>query len=264
MASAMFVRRSPALSTEFIGAPQPDRTLGAMATVTAPQRRGEGLSEPSRSNLAIFDLDRTLIPGSSLVHLGRALARRGLVSPWALPTHLARNLFFQRCGASDSRIQRFRDSMLGAFSGAAQAPLLSAVLEVAADVVADVYPGARWLLEEHVDRGDFCVVLSASPHELVTTVSALLGAHRGVGTVAEVVDGCYTGRLEGPFCQGRGKLDRLAQEVGPARLDEATAYSDSASDLVLLRSCRRPVAVNPDRALRAAARQSGWPILRFN
>ena len=154
--------------------------------------------------------------------------------------------------------------MLASFSGVVQAPLLSVLVEVASEVAASVYPGARWLLEEHLERGDFCIVLSASPHELVSAVSGLLGAHRGVGTVAEVVDGCYTGRLSGPFCQGRGKLDRLAQEVGPVQLSQAAAYSDSSSDLVLLRSCRRPVAVNPDRALRAAARASGWPILRFN
>ncbi len=235
-----------------------------MAALAAPERSGPGLTTAPSSTPAIFDLDRTLIPGSSLVHLGRALARRGLVSPWALPTHVARNLVFQRCGASESTMERLRDSMLGAFSGAPQAPLLSAVMEVASDVAADAYSGARWLLEQHLERGDFCVVLSASPHELVTAVSSLLGAHRGVGTVAEVVDGCYTGRLAGPFCQGRGKLDRLAQEVGPVQLTEAAAYSDSASDLVLLRSCRRPVAVNLDRVLRAAARASGWPVLRFH
>ena len=99
--------------------------------------------------------------------------------------------------------------------------------------------------------------------QLVSAVSGLLGAHRGVGTVAEVVDGCYTGRLSGPFCQGRGKLDRLAQEVGPVQLSEAAAYSDSGSDLALLRSCRRPVAVNPDRALRAAARASVARRVRY-
>jgi len=235
-----------------------------MAALAAPEQSRLLPTTAPSSTLAIFDLDRTLIPGSSLVHLGRALARRGLLSPWTLPTHVARNLVFQRCGASESKAERVRDSMLRAFSGTAQAPLLSAVTEVAADVARDVYSGARWLLEKHLERGDFCVVLSASPHELVSAVSGLLGAHRGVGTVAEVVDGCYTGRLSGPFCQGRGKLDRLAQEVGPVQLSEAAAYSDSGSDLALLRSCRRPVAVNPDRALRAAARASGWPILRFS
>jgi HAD superfamily hydrolase (TIGR01490 family) len=157
-----------------------------------------------------------------------------------------------------------RDSLLASFSGVAQAPLLSVLLEAASEVAASVYPGARWLLEDHVERGDFCVVLSASPHELVSAVSGLLGAHRGVGTRAEVVDGRYTGRLDGPFCQGRGKLDRLAEEVGPVTLEDATAYSDSASDLMLLGSCRRPVAVNPDRGLRAAARSAGWPIVRFS
>jgi HAD superfamily hydrolase (TIGR01490 family) len=235
-----------------------------MATVAAVEQSRPAPTTAPTSSLAIFDLDRTLIPGSSLVHVGRVLSRRGLVSPWVLPTHVARNMMFQRRGANESKGERLRDSLLGALAGSPEAPLLSAVMDVAADVVADVYSGARWLLEKHLDRGDFCVVLSASPHELVSAVSALLGAHRGIGTVAEVVDGCYTGRLVGPFCQGRGKLARLAQEVGPASLTDAAAYSDSASDLALLRSCRRPVAVNPDRALRAAARASGWPILRFN
>jgi HAD superfamily hydrolase (TIGR01490 family) len=235
-----------------------------MATVAAVEQSRPAPTTPPSSALAIFDLDRTLIPGSSLVHVGRVLSRRGLVSPWRMPTHVARNLVFQRIGASDSKVERLRDSVLGAMAGTPEAPIVSAVMEIAADVAADVYSGARWLLERHLDRGDFCVVLSASPHELVSAVSAMLGAHRGVGTVAEVVDGCYTGRLVGPFCQGHGKLARLAQEVGTVSLADAAAYSDSASDLALLRSCRRPVAVNPDRALRAAARASGWPIIRFN
>ena len=169
-----------------------------MAALAAPEQSRLLPTTAPSSTLAIFDLDRTLIPGSSLVHLGRALARRGLLSPWTLPTHVARNLVFQRCGASESKAERVRDSMLRAFSGTAQAPLLSAVTEVAADVARDVYSGAGWLLEQHLDRGDFCVVLSASPHELVSAVSGLLGAHRGVGTVAEVVDGCYTVDCPGP------------------------------------------------------------------
>ena len=67
-----------------------------MAALAAPERSGPGVTTAPSSTPAIFDLDRTLIPGSSLVHLGRALARRGLVSPWTLPSHVARNLVFLR------------------------------------------------------------------------------------------------------------------------------------------------------------------------
>jgi len=106
-------------------------------------------------------------------------------------------------------------------------------------------------------------VLSASPQELVEAIVAALGAHRGVGTRATVEDGRFTGGLDGPFCYGAGKLDRLVADVGPVDLRHAFAYADSASDLPVLLACGHPVAVNPDRGLRAVAEQRGWPVLRF-
>ena len=68
-----------------------------------------------------------------------------------------------------------------------------------------------------------------------------------------------TGRLDGPFCHGDGKLARLRDELA-VDLRRATAYTDAASDLPLLQACAFPVAVHPDRALEAAARAAGWPI----
>ena len=73
----------------------------------------------------------------------------------------------------------------------------------------------------------------------------------------------FTGRLEGPFCHGRGKVARLWVELGTADLSGATAYSDSMSDLPLLTAAGAPVAVNPDRRLRREARTQGWPVLTF-
>jgi HAD superfamily hydrolase (TIGR01490 family) len=130
-------------------------------------------------------------------------------------------------------------------------------------VAGRAYPGARWLLRQHVDAGDFCVILSAAPQELVEVVAAALGAHRAVGSRGAVSDGKMTGELDGPFCYGMGKLARLAAEVGPVDMSTACAYADSASDLPLLRACGYPVAVNPDRRLRQAADAGSWPVLRF-
>ena len=107
------------------------------------------------------------------------------------------------------------------------------------------------------------MVVSASPQELVDVAVRALGAHRGVGTRLEIVDGRFTGRLEGAFCHGRGKLARLWSDLGTADLGDASAYSDSASDLPLLSAAGRPVAVNPDRRLRRAAQVAGWPVLRL-
>ncbi len=134
---------------------------------------------------------------------------------------------------------------------------------VGADVARLVPHAARRLVSQHVELGDYCVVLSSSPQELVERVAANIGVQRGVGTRTEVVDGCFTGRLDGPFCHSDGKLARLRDELGVVDLSRAFAYSDAGSDLPLLSACGYPVAVNPDRRLRSAARAGGWPIIEL-
>jgi HAD superfamily hydrolase (TIGR01490 family) len=215
------------------------------------------------NGLALFDLDRTLVPGSSLVHLGRALARHGLLRRRQLAAGLVRNAAFKRRGAPDDSADRLRSGLLALAGGVERQVLLDVVGEVTPDIIGAVYPAARWLLSGHLRAGDFCVIVSASPQELVEAVAGALGAHRAVGTVARVVDGRYTGELDGSFCYGRGKLTRLRTELGELNGVRSVAYADSASDLPLLRSSDQPVAVNPDRRLLAVSRESGWPVLRF-
>ncbi len=219
--------------------------------------------DPDRpaATVALFDLDRTLLPGSSLVALGRALAQARLV-----PTRLflgagARDVYYRRRGGSDGQAERLRDRALAAVAGVEHDSLLGALTVLAERLVDQISPGARLLVERHLAAGDFCVVLSASPQELVELMCTRLGVHRGVGTRGEVVDGRFTGRLDGPFCYGAGKLVRLAAALGPVDLPAAWAYADSASDLPVLRAVGHPVAVNPDRRLRAVAAAAGWPVL---
>jgi HAD superfamily hydrolase (TIGR01490 family) len=211
----------------------------------------------------LFDLDRTLVPGSSLLPLARVLAERGVVTRAAMAAHVAANLAFRWRGAGDRRVDRIRASALQAAGGAEHAVLLEAAVDAGRAVADQVYPAARRLLGRHLDAGDFCVILSAAPQELVEVVSARLGAHRAVGSRAAVSDGRLTGELVGPFCYGEGKLARLAAEVGPVELVTAHAYADSCSDLPLLLACGHPTAVNPDRGLRQVARARGWPVLGF-
>lgn len=214
--------------------------------------------------MALFDLDRTLVPGSSLMGLGRALADRHVIAGSTVARHAVRAAVFARRGLGDSRIARLRESLLSAAADRDHEELASVAREVGPRIAAGAYPAARWLMDRHHAAGDVCVVLSASPQELVEAVGAELGADEAVGTRAEVVDGRLTGRLDGPFCHGDGKLERLRAELGPVDLREATAYADSGSDLPLLTACGHPVAVNPDRRLRNAAASAGWPVLRLS
>jgi HAD superfamily hydrolase (TIGR01490 family) len=213
--------------------------------------------------VAVFDLDRTLITGSSLSLYGRELVRRGLVPRSTVARHALLELAFQRRGAGAARIDHLVSTLLDAATGRPAEPLLAVARDMGATLAAEVRPAARFLLQRHLDAGDFCIVLSASPHELVEAVTTALGAHRAVGTRIQVIDGVLTGRLDGPFCYGRGKLEALEREVGRLDLTTATAYADSGSDLPLLERCGTAVAVNPDAELRRWATREGWPVVRF-
>ncbi|MBW3614460.1 MAG: HAD-IB family hydrolase [Actinobacteria bacterium] len=231
----------------------------ATVSTTRPSRPGRCAAR----SLAIFDLDRTLVPGSTLMELGRALAQRGVIGRTDVARHIVKAELFSRRGLSDSRITRLRQSLLAAAADRELEQLISVAREVGPQIASGAYPAARWLLERHHAAGDLCVVLSASPQELVEVVAAALGADRAVGTRTEVVSGRLTGRLDGPFCHGEGKLERLREEMGPVDLARAFAYADSGADLPLLGACGGAVAVNPDRRLRQAAAAAGWPVLRL-
>jgi len=209
--------------------------------------------------VAIFDLDRTLIPGSSLVPLARQLVRCGLLPRRRLAGALARNAQFARRGAGTAAAERLLADALSTVAGAPASVMQEAVLAAADDVVRAIRPGVHQLVRRHAAAGDLCVLLSASPHELVQAVARRADLDVGIGTRVEVRDRCLTGRLDGPFCHGDGKLARLRDEIA-VDLGRATAYTDAASDLPLLQACAYPVAVHPDRALEAAARAAGWPI----
>ncbi|MGY6501080.1 MAG: HAD family hydrolase [Acidimicrobiales bacterium] len=233
-----------------------------MAATLETERRPAG-AEATR--LAVFDLDRTLVRGSSLGRLARSVAEAGLVSRGDLAGYLVREAIFATRGLGTASLDRLRRSLLEAVAGLDQEPLLDIVDRLAPTVAHDMYTGARWLLDRHLVDGHTVVVLSSSPHELVGAIAARIDPTIvAIGTSAEVVDGRYTGHLNGPFCHGIGKLERFRQEMGEADLTTAVAYADSASDIPLLRAFGTPVAVNPDRGLRTAAVTAGWPILEFS
>lgn len=217
-----------------------------MPTITATDR------------VAIFDLDRTLIPGSSLLPLARQLARRGVIDRSRLFGVVARNARFTRAGADVPTAERLAGEALAAVAGASAEVVREAVLDAAVEVVRAFRPNMRRLVAQHTAKGELCVILSAAPQELLEHVARLGDVEFGIGTRVEVVDGVVTGRLDGPFCHGPAKLARLRDELPGIDLQLATAYSDAGSDLPLLEACGTPIAVRPDRLLRAAVRRHGW------
>ncbi len=215
---------------------------------------------------AFFDLDRTLISGSSMFALARAARGAGLVPARQFVSDAGKAVAFQLRGADDDTSAGVRERILGAVRGVRQDDVLALNEEIIPRLLGRIRPEARHLIDRHRHAGRATYIVSASPQELVGPLAVSLGMTGGVGTVSEVVDGMYTGALTGPFCYAEGKVDAIAEVARWENLDltQCYAYSDSASDLPMLRAVGHPVAVNPDAKLAREAAINGWPVVVFS
>jgi HAD superfamily hydrolase (TIGR01490 family) len=214
---------------------------------------------------AFFDLDRTLISRSSSLSLAPAFHRRGLLRRRDRTKALLAQLVFVRYGAGTSRVGRTAESGMAFLKGLPVETMREIVAE-AVDTAfkPHVYRDALDLVARHRERGEKSFVVSAALQEIVDALVSELGFDGGVGSTAEVEDGAYTGRLVRRL-DGSAKAEALADLAATEGIDlsESTAYSDSASDVPFLAAVGHPVAVNPDRRLRAIAADRGWRVLRF-
>jgi HAD superfamily hydrolase (TIGR01490 family) len=215
---------------------------------------------------AFFDLDRTLISGSSAFVLGIAAWRGKLVPTHRFLRDAASAVAFKYTGASDETSAGVRDRILGAVKGVSLDDLMTLNTDIVPKLMEKVRPEAKRLLEQHRHAGRATYIVSASPIEVVEPLAKALGMTAGIGTRSTIVDGVYTGELAGPFCYGPGKVEAM-QEIARWEgldLDRCWAYSDSASDLPMLEAVGHPVAVNPDARLERVAGQRGWPVVVFS
>ncbi len=126
-----------------------------------------------------------------------------------------------------------------------------------------VQPAVLERARAHHRAGEPVFLITASSQEFAELIGHALEFDGAVGSRSEVIDGRYTGRAGGPFVYGEGKVAEMLLLAERHGLDLAasTAYSDSISDLPMLRAVGRPVAVNPDKELREIAVREGWEVL---
>jgi HAD superfamily hydrolase (TIGR01490 family) len=236
-----------------------------MTDLTAHPASG-GPYHASTDSAAFFDLDRTLISGSSAFTLAVAAWRAGLMPVSQLGKDAASALAFKMAGASDDTSEGVRDRILGAVKGVRADDLVALNVDIVPKLLAKIRPEARRLLDMHRHAGRHTYIVSASPVELVEPLAKALGMTAGLGTRSAIVDGVYTGQLAGPFCYGPGKVEAIEELVRWENLDLAHcwAYSDSASDLPMMHAVGHPVAVNPDGKLERIAHDNGWPVVVFS
>jgi HAD superfamily hydrolase (TIGR01490 family) len=215
---------------------------------------------------AFFDLDRTLISGSSAFTLAIAARSAGLVPTSQFVRDAVGAIAFRLAGASDETTNQVRERILGAVTGLRHEDLAALSTDVIPTLIERIRPEAQRLLEVHHRAGRATYIVSASPQEIVQPLALALGMTGGIGTRSEIVDGVYTGLLIGPFCYGEGKVEAIAEVARWEGYDLAQCYgySDSASDLPMLQAVGHPVAVNPDARLERVARRNGWPIVVFS
>jgi HAD superfamily hydrolase (TIGR01490 family) len=223
--------------------------------------------ERKTAEAAFFDLDKTLLPGSSLFPLARELYRQKVFRLSDIARMTFDQLAFMAVGTEgEGRTSRARAASLEAIRGRPRAEIVELGRSVAQEeLLPRLYPQGVDLMARHKRAGREVYICSSSPEDYLALLAEELGLDGVVGTRAEVVDGRYTGELDGEMCHGPEKARRVA-ELAEARgivLDRSYAYSDSANDLPLLELVGFPVAMNPDRELRQIARQRGWQRLDY-
>ncbi|HEV2075559.1 MAG TPA: HAD family hydrolase [Thermoleophilaceae bacterium] len=226
---------------------------------------GPGARAGSRG-AAFFDLDKTLMEGASGIHFARAAYRAGIVSRRRLARDLWANVRYRVRGATDQQADAVRERVMSVMAGVPQARLMRLGPEVLAGILPSVYPEMLRVAWGHQDAGRPAYIVTAASQELADLLARVLVLDGAVGTPYEVRDGHYTGRLAGPFTYREGKAEAIRLLAGERGIDLARsyAYSDSESDMPMLRAVGHPVAVNPDPPLARIAREEGWEILRFD
>ena len=216
---------------------------------------------------AFFDLDRTMLAGSSMYPLAAALRRAGLLRLTDLLRFAAAQAVFRIARREGQNgIDRACAVSLKTIAGRSQDELFAIADDVIhATLSARIYEEAIRHLDEHVRKGDLVFIVTSSSEDLARLLAQHLGADGALGTRTEVVDGRFTGRLRDGLNHGPKKAERVRAFAYAAGIDLArsTAYTDSINDLPLLELVGRPIVVNPDRQLSRVAAANSWDALTW-
>lgn len=220
-------------------------------------------SSSTRPACAFFDVDNTIVRGASGFHLAKELYRRRFFRRRDIAWFAWQAVQFFLFGEDVGRVTAVRARALGVIRGRTEAEILEVGEEVYETVLdSRIFPGARALVAAHLERGHQVWLVTATPREIGDLMARRLGATGAVATVAQTVDGVYTGELVGDLMHGSRKAEAVRQlsERAGADLADCAAYGDSANDLQMLEIVGHPCAINPDPHLRVHALESRWPV----
>lgn len=237
--------------------------LAGEASAAAAELEAALATPPETHSAAFFDVDNTMLQGASVFHLARGLYRRRFFTTREIASKAVAQVRFRFQGETPGSVADARASALSFIEGHRVAEVEILMEEIFDELMADrIWPGTKALAQQHLDAGERVWLVTAAPVEVARLLARRLGLTGALGTVAEQVDGVYTGRLVGDILHGPAKAEAVRALAQREELDlsRCAAYSDSANDLPMLELVGHPCAVNPERKLRRHAETNGWPV----
>ena len=221
----------------------------------------------TQKRAAFFDVDNTLIRGSTIYFLGRGMYQRGYFTKKDISRFVVANLRFRLTGKENKEeIQRFQDAATDFIGGHNVKDIESIAQEIYDEFVSPaIWQGTIEIAQGLVSEGVEVYLVTAAPEDMAVIIAKRLGLTGALGSKAEIADGMYTGKMNGPLLHGKEKaiaVRELANEKG-FDLSQCLAFSDSNNDLPLLQCVGHPSAINPDALLGLRAMAEGWPIHDF-
>jgi HAD superfamily hydrolase (TIGR01490 family) len=215
--------------------------------------------------LALFDLDNTLLAGDSDFQWGQFLIEQGLLNR---EEHLEKNLqFYEDYKAGKLDIYAFLEFQLKPLSQHPRSFLDELHTRYMQEKIAPMITDkARALVEKHRANGDLLMIITATNSFVTGPIAKAFGIENLIGTLPEEIDGQFTGRSTGVPSFQEGKITRLnswleARGQTLQDFEQSWFYSDSHNDLPLMKLVDKPVAVDPDPTLKAYAEGEGWPVI---
>jgi HAD superfamily hydrolase (TIGR01490 family) len=203
--------------------------------------------------------------GSSGWYFVRAAYEQGMIDRRRLAGDLVDAVRFRLVGSTDAGTAKVRARMGTYLEGVKERDLRRMAPRVLSGVLPRLYPQMLDVAYAHQDAGRPVYICTAASQEMAEMMAHVLAFDGAIGARSEIVDGVYTGRAGGPFTYREGKAEAIRELAAAEGLDltASWAYSDSESDLPMLRAVGHPVAVNPDAPLQRVAREEQWEVLRF-
>jgi len=212
--------------------------------------------------LAIFDLDNTLLKGDSDYLWGRFLVQRNMVDGEFYERENKR--FYEEYKAGTLDIFEFLRFSLRPLAENDLATLSALRQEfIDTEIEPIILPQARQLIKEHRDQGRMLLIITATNRFVTEPIAERLGVENLIATEPEFKDGRYTGEVSGVPSFREGKVECLSTWLtqNGCNLASSWFYSDSHNDLPLLEMVTHPIAVDADDTLRQHAESKGWPVI---